>query len=980
VVSEEMTTSRTGHELVTDTPIGNDEGSPEGNGFGSHHHRSKVDVGLPFSNPPQFHGPESIDSDVSKFNQPRKQAAPLNRSNSIDNADITRAQSRFDDDESLNSETLQTEGITGSSTGERLVASMSDLVTILQEEEPNIIATDVLAELKSPLIDDNTPAAEALRANRGVKVPKMVKVARSLHAQSVRRFIKRATLRAKSGNRRGKPPRIPPNHQKGNTNSNDIYVLDEGDESAVDEENEMDSSIESVEEGRKTVSASKTSKDLLIESEVVIGNIEDLEPKKNRSQAENVRHLLEQLPGMEVLAGTMETGKKILASSDPHDIIQNQRWRRRKKSRRKQDCRKSYVKGKVIDGQHELYALSIAVMLGVRTSIGTTNAQMTADGRRWLTSDDFMATEKYEFKPSGGTLTPPHQLGHTFKFKDYSPIAFAYLRRMFGVNEFDFLLSVCGNANFIEFISNAKSGQFFFYSSDGKYMVKTMTNAESKFLRRILPHYFRHCSQNPNTLMTKFLGMHRVKIYHLRRNVKFVIMNSVYYTDKILQSFYDLKGSVTGRDSKPGQDVKKDNDLRRGLPDTALALPPDVRHRLRDQVLSDCSFMRRMKIMDYSMLVGIHHTPPKKGISSDRSPGNTGFRFSLERKETSRTVIRDAIKRTSITSPSQPSTTTSVPSAGDASNLSGPTYQGSVQSKLSVNESSLSGYNSFPENPKSAASSKSNPNLTMHATDKDDVSTIGGYSKASEDHSFSMYDFALEDDDDNSYLEGSGNLVVTQPPMSTATLSKMAELEMKKEQTVENVYWPFHRYYDLNGYRRMHPCRCTQCGHLVPCPCDDDNGNIRGFKIPDFVLPVSDRKDGGLTMDTSGFKMPMKFKGPSGRDQLYDGKIFYMGIIDILQQYNIRKRIEARYRRLKGSGWQDASCVHPVLYAERFVRFFDEYSQRVPSSQTNDMHLEEGEEAILFQASVNDEEAKEEINPSLSDKVLEGDANGHLFM
>ncbi len=52
------------------------------------------------------------------------------------------------------------------------------------------------------------------------------------------------------------------------------------------------------------------------------------------------------------------------------------------------------------------------------------------------------------------------------------------------MNEFDFLLSVCGNANFIEFISNAKSGQFFFYSSDGKFLIKTMTNDESKFLRR----------------------------------------------------------------------------------------------------------------------------------------------------------------------------------------------------------------------------------------------------------------------------------------------------------------------------------------------------------------------------------------------------------------------------------------------------------------------------------------------------------------
>jgi hypothetical protein len=88
------------------------------------------------------------------------------------------------------------------------------------------------------------------------------------------------------------------------------------------------------------------------------------------------------------------------------------------------------------------------------------------------------------FEIQGSPTTPPHKLSHTFKFKDYAPVAFAYLRRLFGVNEFDFLLSVCGNANFIEFISNAKSGQFFFYSSDGKYMIKTMTNSESKFLRR----------------------------------------------------------------------------------------------------------------------------------------------------------------------------------------------------------------------------------------------------------------------------------------------------------------------------------------------------------------------------------------------------------------------------------------------------------------------------------------------------------------
>jgi len=46
--------------------------------------------------------------------------------------------------------------------------------------------------------------------------------------------------------------------------------------------------------------------------------------------------------------------------------------------------------------------------------------------------------------------------------------------------------------DYIEFNSNAKSGNFFFFSHDGKYMIKTMTKEESKFLRRILPHYYVH--------------------------------------------------------------------------------------------------------------------------------------------------------------------------------------------------------------------------------------------------------------------------------------------------------------------------------------------------------------------------------------------------------------------------------------------------------------------------------------------------------
>ena len=102
----------------------------------------------------------------------------------------------------------------------------------------------------------------------------------------------------------------------------------------------------------------------------------------------------------EVVAATMDVGRKLMGALDPHNMLQVQRWRRKKKGGKKQ--RKSYVKGKVIDGRHELYTLSIAVMLGVRTSIARTNTIISSSdgsGKKILSPQDFMAEEKYEFAP-----------------------------------------------------------------------------------------------------------------------------------------------------------------------------------------------------------------------------------------------------------------------------------------------------------------------------------------------------------------------------------------------------------------------------------------------------------------------------------------------------------------------------------------------------------------------------------------------------
>jgi 1-phosphatidylinositol-4-phosphate 5-kinase len=506
----------------------------------------------------------------------------------------------------------------------------------------------------------------------------------------------------------------------------------------------------------------------------------------------------------------------VLRSVDPYDLLRAVRWKKKKTGLLKK--KKSYVKGKVIDGEHELYTLSIAVMIGVRTSISRTNTELNSLNpplKRWVNPADFRTTEKYEFHPRGGDgpLLPPHQLAHTFKFKDYSPVVFAYLRRMYGVNEFDFLLSVCGNANFIEFISNAKSGQFFFYSSDGRYMIKTMTNAESKFLRHILPEYFKHCCENPNTLVTRFFGMYRVKLYHLRRNVKFVIMNSVYYTDKNLQTFYDLKGSSIGRDAKPGHAVLKDNDLRRSLPENAIALRQPQRVHMREQLVADCTFLTKMEVMDYSMLVGVHYVPPFEGRTSltYRKSGGTGRGYGALRirKTTagSSNVYTDdseatsnegesiSVQQQTLPQTSGPSCSMTLPHLLDHPvPIDAPSPHPTV-SKSPPRPPSLSEQNRAWSEGKTTSPSMVSTNTTRSPLRPN---AVNGQSRSRSDtwRMANLMEDGLEDDD-NSYLLGS-------PSRQTCAAAKVnAETERKKQATVEKLFWPFHNLYDIHGHRRF---------------------------------------------------------------------------------------------------------------------------------------------------------------------------------
>lgn len=208
---------------------------------------------------------------------------------------------------------------------------------------------------------------------------------------------------------------------------------------------------------------------------------------------------------------------------------------------------------------------------------------------------------------TGNELTPSAK--YDFKFKDYAPWVFRHLRTIFKLDPADYLVSLTSKYILSELGSPGKSGSFFYFSRDYKYIIKTIHHAEHKFLRKILKDYYNHVQANPDTLLSQFYGLHRVKIPYGRK-IHFVVMNNLFPPHRDIHRTFDLKGSTIGRDfreeeleANPRATLKDLNWLRRNL---HLEFGPTKKKAFIEQMQKDVKLLQRLHIMDYSLLIGIH--------------------------------------------------------------------------------------------------------------------------------------------------------------------------------------------------------------------------------------------------------------------------------------------------------------------------------------------------------------------------------------
>ncbi|CAO3665373.1 unnamed protein product [Rhizopus stolonifer] len=310
---------------------------------------------------------------------------------------------------------------------------------------------------------------------------------------------------------------------------------------------------------------------------------------------------------------TLKSTRQLIEDKERVDLLkrseefQKELTTRRKTFKRlsrllQEDDNKVMIGTQISEG-HRNYVLMYNMLTGIRIAV----SRVTAKIDRELVDEDFMAAHKLAFDVIGDELTPGAK--YDFKFKDYAPWVFRHLREKFGVDPADYLISLTSKYILSELGSPGKSGSFFYYSRDYRFIIKTIHYTEHKFMRDILKDYYNHIAKNPNSLLCRYYGLHRIKLPHGKK-IHFVVMSNVFPPNKDIHETYDLKGSTLGR-LLPEEEILKNphavmKDLNWEKRQRKLELGPQKRKMFIGQLVRDVTLLSQLNIMDYSLLVGVH--------------------------------------------------------------------------------------------------------------------------------------------------------------------------------------------------------------------------------------------------------------------------------------------------------------------------------------------------------------------------------------
>lgn len=260
---------------------------------------------------------------------------------------------------------------------------------------------------------------------------------------------------------------------------------------------------------------------------------------------------------------------------------------------------------------HPLWETTLRLSSGISYA---TQQQMTQGTSQATELSEMDCNSEVEYRVSGPSEP------EIWTFHEFGGAVFRKIREHCKISASDYLASLglevtLGNlvvgrlANFEEISSTGRSGSFFLRTHDSKFLVKSLPLDEHVFLRKNLWRYYKHLADHPNSLLSRFYGLYRVRNASGKQDVHFVVMANLFDTRLEIHEQYDLKGSTVNRyvgDKMPfwsSSIAMKDLDFHR-----TLNIGPERKAVFLEQAESDAIFMESFNICDYSLLVGFHYS------------------------------------------------------------------------------------------------------------------------------------------------------------------------------------------------------------------------------------------------------------------------------------------------------------------------------------------------------------------------------------
>ena len=241
---------------------------------------------------------------------------------------------------------------------------------------------------------------------------------------------------------------------------------------------------------------------------------------------------------------------------------------------------------------------------------------------------------------------------------EYAPQKFQDIREMDKIDRKIIKISLSAKRNrdqaFQAGESQGKSGSFFFFSHDRRFIFKTMNDGELQVMLEALPDYHDHLMKNPHSLLARIYGMYKVKMEDIVPVNLLVMANTNRcQSSTLIMNIYDLKGSVINRERKWSSKLKntstlKDINLIR-IKKKYQAIGFDFlkfKHHdidlINEALRKDIEMLKKFNLMDYSLLLCVEHVDIDIVSEAPQSPDELMNHVEIVQRSRSNTMVSDS--------------------------------------------------------------------------------------------------------------------------------------------------------------------------------------------------------------------------------------------------------------------------------------------------------------------------------------------------